>query len=54
LLAFLDRGTGYLSAYIPSIFPPLNARTLAIVAAALTGWTVLTVSIAGKTVRTRN
>jgi hypothetical protein len=54
LLAFLDRGTGYLSAYIPSIFPPLSARTLAIVAVALTSWTVLTVSIAGKTVRTRN
>jgi hypothetical protein len=53
LLAFLDRGTGYLSAWVPSIFPPLNVRTIALVAAASTGWALVTVSIAGKGLRTR-
>jgi len=53
LLTFLDRGTGYLSAYVPSIFPPLGIRTIALVAVALTSWVLLTVSIAGKSVRTR-
>ena len=54
LLAFLDRGTGYLSAVTPSIIPPMGVRTIAIVAAALMGWIVLTLSLVrADPVRTR-
>jgi hypothetical protein len=42
LLKFLDRGTGQLSSYVPSIFPPLPARTVAIVAGALAFWLLFT------------
>jgi hypothetical protein len=43
LLKFLDRGSGELSSYVPSIFPPLDARMMTIVAAASLAWLALTV-----------
>ena len=46
LLKFLDRGTGRLSLYVPSIFPPLSLRTIAIVAAISVGWLLLTAWLA--------
>jgi hypothetical protein len=42
LLTFLDRGSGWLSRNVPSIFPPLGGRTIALVAVAALGWLVLT------------
>ena len=42
LLKFLDRGSGRLSAYVPSIFTPVSGRTLAIIAATSIGWLILT------------
>ena len=42
LLTFLDRGTGWLSSNVPSIFTPLGGRTIALVAAAAVGWLLLT------------
>ena len=42
LLKFLDRGTGRLSSYVPSIFPPLPARTVALVAGASACWLLFT------------
>jgi hypothetical protein len=45
LLEFLDGGTGRLSSYAPSIFPPLPVRTVAIVAVALACWVLLTVRL---------
>jgi hypothetical protein len=46
LLTFLDRGTGQLSAYVPSILAPVSARTIAIVAVASIGWVLLTARLA--------
>jgi hypothetical protein len=43
LLKFLDGGTGWLSMYVPSIFPPLGGRTIALIAAAAIGWLMFTV-----------
>lgn len=43
LLKFLDGGTGRLSSYLPSIFPPLAARTVVILAVASVFWVGLTV-----------
>jgi hypothetical protein len=40
LLTFLDRDSGLFSRYVPSIFPPLDGRTLALVAVACIGWAV--------------
>jgi hypothetical protein len=42
LLTFVDRGSGWLSSYVPSIFAPLSSRTMALVAAAVVAWAVLT------------
>jgi hypothetical protein len=42
LLTFVDRGSGWLSSYMPSIFTPLNSRTMALVAGASAGWLLLT------------
>jgi hypothetical protein len=42
LLAFLDRGTGWLSSYVPSVFTPIDGLTIALVALMSIGWFVLT------------
>jgi hypothetical protein len=42
LLRFLDGGTGWISAYVPSIFPPLDARKMALIAIAMICWLLLT------------
>jgi hypothetical protein len=42
LLRFLDRGTGWLSSKVPSIFPPLGGRQIALIAVAVIGWMAFT------------
>jgi hypothetical protein len=42
LLKFLDGGSGRLSSYVPSIFSPVNSRTMALIAAAVVSWLLLT------------
>ena len=55
LLKFLDGGTGRLSAYVPSIVPPLPVRTVAMVVVAAACWLLLTAWITRPTLtRPRN
>jgi hypothetical protein len=42
LLMFLDRGTGWLSTFIPSVLTPLDGLTIALVAIMTIGWVLLT------------
>jgi hypothetical protein len=42
LLSFLDRGTGWLSTFIPSVTTPLDGLTIALVAIITIGWVLLT------------
>jgi len=51
LLQYLDGGTGRLSSLVPSIVEPFNAHTIALVAAAVAGWTLFTARLTGETVK---
>lgn len=42
LLKFLDRGTGWLSSYVPSVSTPVDGLTVALVAITSIGWLLLT------------
>jgi len=48
LLTFLDRGTGWLSSYVPSVFTPVDGLTIALVAIASVGWLLLTAWLSRK------
>jgi hypothetical protein len=48
LLTFLDGGTGRLSSYVPSLFPPVGSRTIATIVGTSACWLLLTAWLSRK------